>query len=65
MTLAYTQDMVNYDHLIGVDVRGKNFVLLGTIVSIEYYVDRYHHHNAVAILNSGKRICCRRFSGNK
>lgn len=62
MTLAYAQDYVNYDHLIGATVRGSNYRVLGVVMSIEYAVDRWRHHNAIAILDSGIRICCRTFS---
>lgn len=65
MALAYAQDYVNYDHLVGVKVRGKNKILLGTIVSIDYFVDRYRHHNAIAVLDNGMQICCRRFDRSK
>lgn len=61
MLLTYTQNMINYDHLIGVDVRGENHILIGTIVSVEYSIDRWRHHNAVAVLDNGRRISCRVF----
>lgn len=65
MTLAYTQDFKNYDHLIGANVRGSSYQVIGTIVRIEYAVDKWRHHNATAILDNGKRICCRSFGRSK
>lgn len=61
MILTYTQDYVNYDHLIGATVRGINYQVLGTVVRIEYAIDRWRHHNATAILDNDMRICCRTF----
>jgi hypothetical protein len=63
MALEYAQDYVTYDHLIGLKVRSVNYTVIGTVASIDYYTDRYNHRNAVAVLDTGRRICCRRFRG--
>lgn len=62
MKLDYVHNTANYDHLIGAVVRGNNMQVLGKIVSIEYAYDRWQHHNAVAVLDNGRRISCRTFS---
>jgi hypothetical protein len=63
--LEYAQNFVNYDHLIGVSVRGHNLTFIGEIVSIEYAIDRWGHHNAIAVLDTGRRISCRSFGRKK
>lgn len=55
----------NYDHLIGVTVRGRNMRRLGVVVWIDYSDDGYRHQNAIAVLDTGLRMNCRRFDGQK
>jgi hypothetical protein len=59
MSLDYAQDQDNYDHLVGSVLRGFNYEILGTVISIEYAIDRWRHHNAMAVLDNGRRISCR------
>ena len=58
--LAYNHERRNFDFLIGKVLRQRNSIRIGTIVAIEYIHDGYHHDNAIAVTDTGKRFNCRK-----
>jgi len=58
--LSYNHETRDFDYLIGKILRERNLVRIGVIIAIDYFHDGYHHDNAVAVLDNGKRINCRK-----
>lgn len=62
LQLSYNHEIRNFDHLIGAVVRDGNYFVIGKVVEIDYSRDGYSHDNVFAVLDTGKRINCRKFS---
>jgi hypothetical protein len=58
--LSYNHETRNFDFLIGKTLRQNNMILIGKIVDVEYIRDGYHHDNAIAVTDTGKRFNCRK-----
>jgi hypothetical protein len=62
--LQHNHDRKNYDHLVGQRLSGLNMEPLGEIIRIDYEMCQgYHHEEAWAVTDKGKRYNCRRLVG--
>ena len=60
LSLSYNHELRDFDYLIGKILRKPNLIRIGTIVNVEYFRDGYGHDNAIAVLDNGQKINCRK-----
>lgn len=63
--LSYNHDVRDLDYLIGQPIRNSSYMIIGHVVSIDYYRDGYSHDYAFVVLDNGKRINARKLGLRK